>query len=176
METPTNPMLKDLRRPRGRRPSARKAGAILVVDNTFATPVLQRPLDLGAHVALHSTTKYLETATPMWSGGAIVTSEAALAERIGFLQNAMGAVPSPFDCYLVLRSLKTLGVPRPPAMRDHCTAIAARLVAHPKVSRVHYPGLASHRGHGLAARQIEASGRDDLPSSRRATSPARSKP
>ncbi|HVY48630.1 MAG TPA: aminotransferase class I/II-fold pyridoxal phosphate-dependent enzyme, partial [Minicystis sp.] len=155
METPTNPMLKvcDVRAVAA---IARGAGALAVVDNTFATPVLQRPLELGAHVVLHSTTKYLNGHSDV-VGGAIVTSEPALAERVGFLQNAMGAVPSPFDCYMVLRGLKTLGV----RVRQQCASaatIAARLAAHPRVLRVHYPGLPGHPGHALAARQMRAPG------------------
>jgi cystathionine beta-lyase/cystathionine gamma-synthase len=155
METPTNPMLKicDIRAVAD---VARRAGAVLVVDNTFATPVLQRPLELGAQIVLHSTTKYLNGHADV-VGGAVVTSDAALAERIGFLQNSIGAVPSPFDCYLVLRGLKTLGV----RVRRQCAtaaAIATRLAAHPKVLRVHYPGLASHAGHALAARQMALPG------------------
>lgn len=155
METPSNPMLKvfDIA---GIAAIAREHGATLVVDNTFATPVLQRPLELGAHVVLHSTTKYLNGHSDV-VGGAIVTSDSALAERIAFLQNAMGAVPGPFDCYMVLRGLKTLGV----RVREQCAAargIAERLEAHPAVSRVYYPGLASHPDHALAARQMKAPG------------------
>lgn len=155
METPSNPMLKvfDIA---GIAAIAREHGATLCVDNTFATPVLQRPLDLGAHVVIHSTTKYLNGHSDV-VGGAIVTSDSALAERIAFLQNAIGAVPGPFDCYMVLRGLKTLGV----RVREQCAAargIAERLEAHPAVSRVYYPGLASHPDHALAARQMKAPG------------------
>ena len=155
LETPTNPMLKicDIRAISA---EAKRAGARVVVDNTFATPVLQRPLELGADAVLHSTTKSLNGHSDV-VGGAIVTSDAALAERLGFLQNAMGAVPSPFDCYLVLRGLKTLGV----RVRHQCASaatLAARLAEHPAVARVHYPGLASHPGHALAQRQMALPG------------------
>ncbi len=155
METPTNPLLKifDIA---AVAEISRGAGIPLVVDNTFATPVLQRPLELGASAVVHSTTKYLNGHSDV-VGGLCLTSDAALAERIGFLQNAVGAVPSPFDCYLVLRGLKTLGV----RMRQHVAAaslIAERLAAHPGVERVLYPGLASHPGHALAARQMRGPG------------------
>lgn len=155
IETPTNPMLKifDIA---ALAALAREHGAMLIVDNTFATPVLQRPLALGAHVVVHSTTKYLNGHSDV-VGGAIVTSEAPLAERLAFLQNALGSIPSPFDCYMVLRGLKTLGV----RVRQQCAsagAIAAKLEAHPAVERVHYPGLVSHPEHALAARQMGAPG------------------
>jgi cystathionine gamma-synthase/cystathionine gamma-lyase len=128
----------------------------VVVDNTFATPVLQRPLEFGATAVVHSTTKYINGHSDV-VGGAIVTGDAALYERLRFLQNAMGAVPSPFDCYLVLRGLKTL----PVRMRQHVATaqgLATRLAAHPLVRRVHYPGLASDPGHALAARQMKGPG------------------
>ena len=155
LETPTNPLLKifDI----AAIAAIAKARSIpLVVDNTFATPALQQPLSLGATAVLHSTTKYLNGHSDV-VGGAIVTSDEALAERVLFLQNAMGAVPSPFDCYLVLRGLKTLGV----RMRAHVAAartIAERLEAHPGVERVIYPGLDSHPGKALAARQMKGPG------------------
>jgi len=129
---------------------------VLVVDNTFATPVLQRPLALGATVVVHSMTKYLNGHSDV-VGGAAVTSDAALAERIGFLQNALGGVPSPFDCYMVLRGLKTLGV-RVRQQMASAQVIAAKLERHPAVARVHYPGLASHPDHALAARQMRGPG------------------
>jgi cystathionine gamma-synthase/cystathionine gamma-lyase len=135
---------------------ARSAGAPLVVDNTFATPALQRPLELGATAVLHSTTKYLNGHSDV-VGGAIMTSDEALAERVLFLQNAMGAVPSPFDCYLVLRGIKTLGV----RMRAHVASasiIAERLAEHAAVERVLYPGLPHHAGHALASRQMRGPG------------------
>jgi cystathionine beta-lyase/cystathionine gamma-synthase len=155
METPSNPMLKifDIA---AVAEIARKASAPLVVDNTFATPVLQRPLELGAAIVVHSTTKYLNGHSDA-VGGAVITSDAALHEKLRFLQNAMGAVPSPFDCYLVLRGLKTL----PLRVRHHVTSareIVSRLVAHPQVARVHYPGLDTHPGHALAAKQMKGPG------------------
>jgi cystathionine gamma-synthase/cystathionine gamma-lyase len=155
METPTNPMLKvfDIAMVAE---LARAAGARLIVDNTFATPVLQRPLDLGASAVMHSSTKYLNGHSDV-VGGALVTSDDALAERVGFLQNAMGSVPGPFDCYLVLRGLKTLGV----RVRQQCQSaaiLAERLEQHPAVARVAYPGLASHPGRALAQKQMKAPG------------------
>jgi cystathionine beta-lyase/cystathionine gamma-synthase len=120
---------------------AQQADALLAVDNTFATPMLQRPLELGATAVVHSTTKYINGHSDV-VGGVVVTSDARLAERLRFLQNAIGAVPSPFDCYLVLRGVKTL----PVRMRQHvatASSLAERLVRHPFVRRVHYPGLAA---------------------------------
>jgi cystathionine gamma-synthase len=131
---------------------AHAAGARCVVDNTFASPYLQRPLELGADVVLHSVTKYLGGHSDL-IGGAIVTSDEALVERLTFLQNAAGAVPGPMDCYLAIRGVKTLAV----RMQAHCRGarqVAAFLEGHPKVARVHYPGLASHPGHEIAARQM----------------------
>ncbi|MGZ3449471.1 MAG: cystathionine gamma-synthase [Polyangiales bacterium] len=155
METPSNPMLKifDIA---GVAEIAKKSGALLAVDNTFATPVLQRPLELGASLVVHSTTKYLNGHSDA-VGGAIVTKDAGLHERLRFLQNAIGAIPSPFDCYLVLRGLKTL----PVRVRQHVAsarAIAEKLVEHPQVVRVHYPGLQSHPGHAVASRQMKGPG------------------
>ena len=155
METPTNPMLKvfDIAMVAG---IARDAGAVLVVDNTFATPVLQRPLDLGATIVVHSMTKYLNGHSDV-VGGALVTSDEGLRERLAFLQNAMGGIPGPFDCYMVLRGLKTLGV----RVRHQCGAasiLAEKLEMHSKVKRVIYPGLASHPDHALAARQMKLPG------------------
>jgi cystathionine beta-lyase/cystathionine gamma-synthase len=155
METPSNPMLKifdvaaiaDL---------AKKKGIPLAVDNTFATPILQRPLDLGATIVVHSTTKYLNGHSDA-VGGAIVTGDAALHEKLRFLQNAIGAVPSPFDCYLVMRGLKTL----PVRMHRHvesARSIAEKLGKHPQVERVIYPGLSSHPGHALASKQMKGPG------------------
>ena len=131
---------------------AHGAGARVVVDNTFATPVLQRPLELGADAVVHSVTKYIGGHSDL-IGGAIVTSDAEWVERLAFLTNAVGAVPGPMDCYLALRGLKTLAV-RMRAHSENARAVAAFLVAHPKVTAVHYPGLASHPGHDVAARQM----------------------
>jgi cystathionine beta-lyase/cystathionine gamma-synthase len=154
-ETPTNPMmfLADLQAI-GNLAQAR--GILFVVDNTFATPVLQRPLELGADIVLHSTTKYLNGHSDM-IGGALITTRDDVAERIGFLQNAVGAVPGPFDCWLVLRGLKTL----PLRMQQHCQSaarIADWLAARGDIPRVYYPGLTSHPQHALARRQMRAFG------------------
>jgi cystathionine gamma-lyase len=155
METPSNPMLKvfdvaAIAEVAGRR------GVPVAVDNTFATPVLQRPIALGATLVVHSTTKYLNGHSDV-VGGAVVTSDDALAESLHFLQKSVGGVPSPFDCYLVLRGLKTLAV----RMKRHvesARAIADWLTRHPSVTRVRYPGLASHEGRDLAARQMSGPG------------------
>jgi cystathionine gamma-synthase len=150
-ETPTNPLLgiADIA---GLATIADAAGALLVVDNTFASPYLQQPLALGAGVVVHSTTKYLGGHSDV-VGGALVTSDAALAERLRFLQNAMGAVPGPFDAWLTLRGIKTLAV-RMDRHCDNARAIVDLLSAHPAVNRVLYPGLPGAPGHGVAARQM----------------------
>lgn len=155
LETPTNPMLKlvDIEAISA---IASRRGLPVVVDNTFATPVLQRPLELGATAVVHSTTKYLNGHSDV-VGGAVVTSDDALAEKIRFLQNAIGAVPSPFDCYLVLRGIKTLHLRMERHVRT-ASALAAWLERHPQVERVHYPGLASHPQHALAQRQMKGFG------------------
>ncbi|HMJ53389.1 MAG TPA: PLP-dependent aspartate aminotransferase family protein [Polyangiaceae bacterium] len=155
LETPSNPLLKifDIQ---AIAEIGKAAGVPVFVDNTFATPILQKPLELGATAVVHSTTKYINGHSDV-VGGAVVTSDAGLAERLRFLQNAMGAVPSPFDCYLVLRGLKTL----PVRMRQHVTtaqALAERLAQHPSVRRVYYPGLRNDPGHALAARQMKGPG------------------
>jgi cystathionine gamma-synthase/cystathionine gamma-lyase len=154
-ETPTNPTLK-LADIAAICQIAKKRGIRVVVDNTFASPVLQRPLSLGASVVLHSTTKYINGHSDV-VGGALVTSDAELCERIPFLQNAIGAVPSPMDAYLTLRGIKTLSV----RMRAHvagASELATRLAVHPRVRRVHYPGLPSHPQHELALRQMSGPG------------------
>ncbi|HKO48898.1 MAG TPA: cystathionine gamma-synthase [Polyangiaceae bacterium] len=154
-ETPTNPTLK-LADIAAISAIAKAQGVRVVVDNTFASPVLQQPLALGADVVLHSTTKYINGHSDV-VGGALITSDAELCERIQFLQNAIGAVPSPMDCYLVMRGIKTL----PVRMRAHvagATELASRLTRHPGVSRVHYPGLTSHAQHELAKRQMSGPG------------------
>ncbi len=155
LETPTNPMLKifDIG---AIAEIAKKRGARVLVDNTFATPVLQSPLALGADIVLHSTTKYLNGHSDV-VGGAVVTSDEAFAERLRFLQNAMGAVPSPFDCYLVLRGIKTLSV-RVERATASAASIAERLRAHPKVERVYYPGLETHPNHAVAKKQMRGFG------------------
>jgi cystathionine beta-lyase/cystathionine gamma-synthase len=155
LESPTNPLLK-LADIAAITAAARAAGARSVVDNTFASPALQNPLSLGADVVLHSTTKYINGHSDV-VGGALVTSDGALAEKLRFLQNAIGAVPSPFDCYLVLRGLKTLSL----RMRRHvetAALLAGRLAAHPAVLRVHYPGLATHPQYALGQRQMRGGG------------------
>jgi cystathionine gamma-synthase len=154
-ETPSNPLLgiSDLA---GLAQIAHETGALFVADNTFASPYLQQPLALGADVVVHSTTKYLGGHSDV-IGGALVVTDAELAQRLRFHQNAMGAVPGPFDCWLVLRGVKTLGV----RMDRHCAnaaRVAEMLVAHPAVAAVHYPGLPQHPGHELAAKQMRGFG------------------
>ena len=154
-ETPTNPMLKlvDLAKLGA---FARKHGLILVVDNTFCSPMLQRPLETGAHLVLHSATKYLNGHSDM-VGGIVVAGDAEMAERMGFLQNSVGAVAGPFDSFLAMRGLKTLHL----RMRAHCESameLAKWLEKHPAVDRVIYPGLKSHPQHGLAKRQMDGFG------------------
>jgi cystathionine gamma-synthase len=151
VETPSNPTLSivDIN---AVATFAHERGAICVVDNTFATPYLQQPMSLGADVVVHSSTKYLGGHSDVVGGFAAVDRE-ELAESIGFLQNATGAVPSPFDCYLVLRGLKTLAV----RMDRHCAnagAIASKISGHRSVARVLYPGLPGHPGHAVAASQM----------------------
>jgi cystathionine gamma-lyase len=155
VETPTNPTLKlvDLA---AVATLGKACGAITVCDNTFATPLLQRPLEHGIDMVMHSTTKYLGGHSDT-VGGALITGDKALAEKLRFMQNAIGSVMGPFDAYLTLRGTKTLAV----RMRQHCTSaarIAAWLERHPKVERVTYPGLASHPQHALAARQMRLDG------------------
>ncbi|MBA2357085.1 MAG: cystathionine gamma-synthase [Actinobacteria bacterium] len=151
IETPSNPMLNvvDIR---AAADAAHAAGAILVVDNTFATPYLQQPLSLGADIVVHSTTKYLGGHSDV-VGGFAATSDPTIAERLYFLQKSLGAVPGPFDSWLVLRGIKTLAI----RMRQHCEnarRIAAYLDSHDAVEQVLYPGLAGHPGHEIAARQM----------------------
>ncbi|HKJ56657.1 MAG TPA: cystathionine gamma-synthase [Nitriliruptoraceae bacterium] len=150
VETPSNPLLKiiDIA---AMATIAHEAGARLVVDNTFATPYLTQPLALGADIVVHSTTKYLGGHSDVVGGA--VCADAATGEQLRFLQNSVGAVGSPFDNFLTLRGIKTLGV----RMRAHCDnarAVATMLTEHPAVSQVHWPGLASHRNHDVAARQM----------------------
>jgi cystathionine gamma-synthase/cystathionine gamma-lyase len=155
IESPSNPLLK-LANIAELTAVAKARGILSVVDNTFASPMLQNPLVLGADVVLHSTTKYINGHSDV-VGGALVTSDAALADRLRFLQNALGAVPSPFDCYLVLRGIKTL----PLRMERHVRSareLAQRLERHPRVARVIYPGLESHPQHALAQQQMRGGG------------------
>jgi cystathionine beta-lyase/cystathionine gamma-synthase len=155
IETPSNPLLKVLDIA-AISEIAHRAGALALVDNTFASPYLQLPLKLGADVALHSTTKYLGGHSDV-VGGALAGNDAELRERLAFVQNAAGGVPGPFDAWLVLRGAKTLGV-RMERHSANAQAIAEWLVEHPKVTRVNYPGLASHPQHALARRQMRAFG------------------
>jgi cystathionine gamma-synthase len=151
VETPSNPML-NLVDIRAAADAAHAVGAILVVDNTFATPYLQNPLDLGADIVLHSTTKYLGGHSDV-VGGFCGTNDPTIAERLYFLQKSLGAVPGPFDCWLLLRGIKTLAV----RMQRHCEnarAIAAWLAGQPGIEQVLYPGLPSHPGHEIAQRQM----------------------
>jgi cystathionine gamma-lyase len=155
VETPTNPTLKLVDLPAVAK-LGKACGAITVCDNTFATPLLQRPLEYGIDMVMHSTTKYLGGHSDT-VGGALITGDKALAEKLRFMQNAIGSVMGPFDAYLTLRGVKTLAV----RMRQHCSSaarIAAWLEKHPKVARVTYPGLASHPQHVLAARQMRLDG------------------
>jgi len=155
LETPTNPVLTlcdisalaRMVHPRGIR---------VAVDNTFMTPFFQRPLELGADIVVHSTTKYLNGHSDM-VGGVVVVNDSALSEKLAFLQNAVGAVPGPMDCWLVLRGIKTL----PLRMRQHdqnARALAAVLAAHPRVQKIFYPGLPAHPQHELARRQASGFG------------------
>ena len=151
IESPSNPLLNvvDIKAAAA---AAHEVGAIVVVDNTFATPFLQRPLDLGADVVVHSTTKYLGGHSDV-IGGFAATNDPTIAERLYFLQKSLGAVPGPFDSWLVLRGIKTLAV----RMRKHCEnamTVAVWLERHPNVERVFYPGLPTHPGHAIAARQM----------------------
>jgi cystathionine gamma-lyase len=155
-ETPTNPMLKlvDL----GKLGAfARKHGLILVVDNTFCSPMLQRPLEYGAHLVLHSATKYLNGHSDMVGGIVVAGDDAELAQKMGFLQNSVGAVAGPFDSFLAMRGLKTLHL----RMRAHCAnagELAGWLQKHPAIEKVIYPGLKSHPQYALAKRQMDGPG------------------
>ena len=155
IETPSNPLLSvvDIARVAA---FAHQRGALVVVDNTFATPYLQQPAALGADVVVHSATKYLGGHSDV-VGGLLAIDDPALADRVAYFQNAAGGVPAPFDCYLVLRGIKTLAV----RMDRHCAnaaAVAGMLSAHPAVAAVRYPGLADHPGHDVAARQMRGFG------------------
>src|SRR5574341_2259817 len=155
VETPSNPMMRltDLAAVGA---LAQERQLLVAVDNTFATPVFQLPLTLGAHLVIHSTTKYLNGHSDM-VGGAVVTNRDDLAERLAFLQNAAGAVPGPFDCWLALRGTKTLAL----RMRQHDSngrCLAEWLVGHAAIERVYYPGLRDHPQHELASRQMSGFG------------------
>jgi cystathionine gamma-lyase len=152
VETPTNPLLKivDLRAVAA---VARRHGLMSVCDNTFATPYVQRPLEAGFDIVVHSTTKYLNGHSDALGGAAVVREDKSLQDRLKYLQNALGSVSSPFDSFLTLRGIKTLAL----RMERHCAnalAVARFLESHPRVERVHYPGLESHPQHALAKRQM----------------------
>ncbi|HVJ55207.1 MAG TPA: PLP-dependent aspartate aminotransferase family protein [Aliidongia sp.] len=156
IETPSNPMLKliDLE---AVAKIAREHGIIAAADNTFATPVVQRPIEHGFHMVMHSATKYLNGHSDMVGGIVVVGDHPELAEKLAFLHNAVGAIQGPFDSFLALRGLKTL----PLRLRQHCTAaleVARWLERHPKVDKVFYPGLESHPQHALARRQMDGFG------------------
>jgi cystathionine gamma-synthase len=156
IETPSNPLLKitDIQAVAA---LAHAAGARCVVDNTWPSPVVQRPLELGADLVMHATTKYLGGHSDLLGGALVAASNDAFFERIRFIQATGGAVPSPFDCWLLLRSLSTL----PYRMRAHCAGaqtIAEFLKGSPRVEQVHYPGLKSHPGHSVAVRQMQGFG------------------
>ena len=156
IETPTNPLLKivDIAAIAA---IAKKRGLLVAVDNTFASPALQRPLEHGADLVMHSATKYLNGHSDMVGGMLVVGDDAELAEQVAFLQNSVGAVQGPFDSFLALRGLKTLHL----RMRAHCDnamALAQALEGHPQIERIAYPGLASHPQHALASRQMQGYG------------------
>ena len=155
VETPSNPLMKisDIA---ALVEIAAESGVLVVVDNTFASPYLQRPLELGADAVVHSTTKYLGGHSDV-IGGALVLKDAELAEKVGFLQFAVGAVSGPMDAWLTVRGIKTLGV-RLDRHSANAQAIAEALVGHPKVENVYYPGLPDHPGHDIAAKQMSAFG------------------
>lgn len=155
IETPSNPLLNivDIAAITS---VAREAGVITIADNTFLSPYLQRPFEFGVDIVVHSTTKYLNGHSDV-VGGAVVSREQALAERVGYLHNALGLGCSPFDAWLVLRGIKTLG-PRMEAHQRGAMALAKMLAEHPKVEKVYYPGLPSHPQHDLAKRQQKGFG------------------
>lgn len=153
IETPSNPLLKvtDIAAVAA---IARQAGALTAVDNTWATPILQRPLELGADLVMHSTTKYLGGHSDVLGGAVVARDAGGIFERIRFIQGNGGAVPSPFDSWLLLRGIQTLAY-RVRAHSAHAARVAQFLSEQPQIERVNYPGLASHRGHAVAARQMK---------------------
>ncbi len=155
LETPTNPMMRvtDIA---ACAEAAHKSGALVVVDNTFCSPYIQRPIELGADIVLHSTTKFLNGHSDS-VGGVVITTSDEVAEKIGFLQNAVGAILSPFDSWLVLRGTKTLAV-RMKSHEENGNAMAGYLNNHPKVKKVYYPGLPTHPQHALAKKQMNGFG------------------
>jgi cystathionine beta-lyase/cystathionine gamma-synthase len=155
LESPTNPRLLVYDIAAVSR-IAHAQGALVVVDNTFATPYFQQPFDLGADLVVHSVTKYLSGHSDLIQG-AVIGRDRAIFEPVGFLQNALGGVPSPFDCWLTLRGLKTLEL-RMQRHADNAAAVADAIVSHPGVSRVYFPGLPTHPGHDIATRQMTGFG------------------
>ena len=155
LETPTNPMMTLTDIPACSE-VAHRAGALVVVDNTFCSPYLQRPIELGADIVVHSTTKFLNGHSDS-VGGVVISNSDEIAEKIGFLQNAAGAILSPFDSWLVLRGVKTLAV-RMKRHEENGIAIAAYLARHPKVKKLNYPGLPDHPQHALARKQMKGFG------------------
>jgi cystathionine gamma-lyase len=155
LESPTNPRLLvyDIRAVSD---LAHAHGALVVVDNTFATPYFQQPFELGADLIVHSVTKYLAGHSDLIQG-AVIARDAAIFEPVGFLQNALGGVPSPFDCWLTLRGLKTMEL-RMERHEQNASAVAEALTGHPRVSRVYFPGLETHPGHDIARRQMTGFG------------------
>jgi cystathionine gamma-synthase len=155
VETPTNPLL-NIADIEALSAIAHRSGALLVVDNTFASPYLQQPLSLGADVVVHSTTKYLGGHSDV-VGGALVAADAEIGDRLAYHQNAMGGVAAPMDSWLVLRGIKTLGV-RMDRHNDNAAAVVELLTAHPRVTHVYYPGLSTHPNHDVAKRQMRGFG------------------
>ena len=155
VETPTNPsmIISDLR---ALADLSRRRGVLLAVDNTFMTPYFQRPIELGAHLVVHSTTKYLNGHSDM-VGGVVISNTPAVSERLEFIQNAVGAIPGPFDCWLCLRGVKTLAI-RMERHNANALSIGEWLACHPSVERVFYPGLKAHPGHELHKRQATGFG------------------
>jgi cystathionine beta-lyase/cystathionine gamma-synthase len=155
LESPTNPLL-NVHDIKSLAAEAKKHGLMVVVDSTFATPILQRPFDLGADIIVHSTTKYIGGHSDV-IGGCLITQSKDIAEKISFLQNAVGAVPAPMDCFLILRGLRTLAL----RMNRHCEsaqALAERLQEHENVTQLFYPGLKSHPNYEIAKQQMNAFG------------------
>ncbi len=152
LETPTNPLLNVIDIEAAAK-AAHEVGAIVVVDNTFASPYLQRPLELGADMVMHSTTKYIGGHSDLL-GGFVATNDPTIAERLYFLQKSLGGIPGPFDCWLVLRGLKTLAV-RMERHSENARRVAEYLDSHDAVEQVLYPGLESHPGHEIAKRQMK---------------------
>src|SRR5262245_2267329 len=155
LESPTNPRLLVYDIAAISR-IAHAQGALVVVDNTFATPYFQQPFELGADLVVHSVTKYLAGHSDLVQG-AVIGRDSAIFEPVGFLQNALGGVPSPFDCWLTMRGLKTMEL-RMARHAENATAVAHALAAHPRVARVYFPGLPSHPGHEIARRQMTGFG------------------